>query len=124
MTLNDRIQLAETLDADVFISSHHNSLGENVDSNDVSGIEVYYYNSQSEPFAQAIGENLSQDTGRKLRWAQWSWYRVTMMTARPAVLIESGYICNPSEYEEIANEQAMYRYANAVADAVLAYFGD
>ncbi len=124
MTLNDRIQLAETLDADVFISSHHNSLGENVDSNDVSGIEVYYYNSQSESFAQAIGENLSQDTGRKLRWAQWSWYRVTMMTARPAVLIESGYICNPSEYEEIANEQAMYRYANAVADAVLAYFGD
>ncbi len=122
MTLNDRMELAESLDADLFISCHHNSLSETVDSNDVSGIEVYYYNQQSETFAQDLGASLSEDTGRRLRFAQWSWYRVTMMTARPAVLIESAYLCSPIDYEDVASDYSMHLYANAVADAVLRLF--
>ena len=122
MTLNERVGLAEQFDADMFISSHHNSLSETVDSNDVSGIEVYYYNDQSELLAEKIGWSLAEDTGRKLRFTEQSWYRVTMMTGCPAVLVESGYICNPTEYEEIADEYAMFKYGNAVADAVLQYF--
>ena len=122
MTLNERVELAEQFDADMFISSHHNSLSETVDSNEVSGIEVYYYNDQSELLAEKIGWSLAEDTGRKLRFTEQSWYRVTMMTGCPAVLVESGYICNPTEYEEIADEYAMFKYGNAVADAVLQYF--
>ena len=72
--------------------------------------------------AQDLGASLSEDTGRRLRFAQWSWYRVTMMTARPAVLLESAYLCSPIDYEDVASDYSMHLYANAVADAVLRLF--
>ncbi len=114
--------MAEQVDADMFISSHHNSLSEQVDSNKVEGIEVYYYNGQSQVFAENIGANLASVTGRKLRFVNWSWYRVTMLTSCPAVLVESGYICSPAEFDRIASDFGMFQYANGVADAVLQYF--
>ena len=122
MTLNDRMALAQAHDADVFISCHHNSLSETVDSNQAAGIEVYYYNQQSASFAENIGSQLAKITGRKLRFTEQSWYRVTMMTSCPAVLVESGFLCNPAEYEAVSNEFAMYQYANAVTDAILQLF--
>lgn len=122
MTLNDRMALAQAHDADVFISCHHNSLSETVDSNQAAGIEVYYYNQQSASFAENIGSQLTKITGRKLRFTEQSWYRVTMMTSCPAVLVESGFLCNPAEYEAVSNEFAMYQYANAVTDAILQLF--
>lgn len=120
-SLDQRLALSQKYDADLFISSHHNSLSETVDSNGVTGVEIYYWNDWSGGFAQNIGENLSAQTGRKLRAVTQSWYRVTMMYACPAVLVESGFVSNPAEYGNLANEYAMYRYANAVTDAVLQY---
>lgn len=122
MTLNDRMALAQAHNADVFISCHHNSLSETVDSNTAAGIEIYYYNQQSESFAENIGSQLEKITGRTLRFTEQSWYRVTMMTACPSVLVESGFLCNPAEYEQISDDFAMYQYANAVSDAVLQLF--
>ncbi len=122
MTLNDRMALAQTQDADVFISCHHNALSETGDGNNAAGIEVFYYNDQSKDFADQIGFGLSELTGRKLRFTEQSWYRVTMMTSCPSVLVESGFLCNPLEYEEIAGDFAMHQYANAVADAVIKLF--
>lgn len=122
MTLNDRMALAQAQDADVFLSCHHNSLSETIDSNTAAGIELFYYNNQSASFAENIGKQLSEITGRKLRFAEQSWYRVTMMTACPSVLVESGFLCNPNEYEKMSNDFAMYQYANAVTDAIFQLF--
>lgn len=122
MSMNDRMAFAEEKDADLFISCHHNSIGTSTDANTVSGIEVYYYNSQSQRLAEQVGASLSEDTGRTLRFTQQSWYRVTMNTLYPAILLESGFLTNPVEYENIASEYGMHLYANAVADGVLHYF--
>lgn len=122
MTLNERMELSQQYDADLFISCHHNSLGETADSVDVSGIEVYYWNDQSRRFAQLAGQSLSEDTGRRLRSVEQSYYRVTMMTSCPSILLESGFITNPTEYQEICDEFSMFRYGNAVADAIVQYF--
>lgn len=119
--MDTRLQQAQQLDADLFISSHHNSLSEATDATNVSGVEVYYWNDASGEFAQNIAKNLSQETGRPLRSVTQSWYRVTMMYACPAVLVESGFINSPKEYEALSNEFAMYQYANALTDAVLQY---
>ncbi len=120
-TLNNRLALCQQLDADLFISSHHNSISETVDANQVTGIEVYYWNDWSADFARNIGENLSAQTGRKVRDITQSWYRVTMTYACPSVLVESGFLSNPTEYESLCNEYAMFRYGIAVTDAVLQY---
>ena len=52
--------MAEQVDADMFISSHHNSLSEQVDSNKVEGIEVYYYNGQCARIGSAMS-GIKQD---------------------------------------------------------------
>lgn len=120
-TLNDRMEFSEKHDADFFISNHHNSLGLTSDANTAAGIEVYYYNDQSAAFAESIGENLAVSTGRKLRFVNQSWYRVTMMTDCPSVLVESGFLCNPKEYEAIASDRSLLKYGSSVADAVMEY---
>ena len=56
-------------DADLFISCHHNSLGVTADSVGVSGIEVYYWNDQSQRLAELAGQSLAEDSGRGCaRW--------------------------------------------------------
>ncbi|MCI8649549.1 MAG: family 10 glycosylhydrolase [Anaerotruncus sp.] len=122
LSLNGRLQLAQEYDADLFLSCHHNSLSESADANTVSGVEAYYYTDASKRLADLASANLAGDTGRDLRFTEQSWYRVTMMTACPAILLESGYLCNPVEYEQLASEYSMYLYGNAVADAVVEYF--
>lgn len=122
VSLNERLEFAQKMDADVFISSHHNSVAETSDGGKPTGIEVYYWNDSSAAFAEQIGNNLAAQNERNMRGAEQSFYRVTMMTACPAVLVESGFISNPLEYEQIATPYAMMRYGNAVADAVLQYF--
>ena len=44
-----------------------------------------------------------------------------MTYACPSVLVESGFLSNPTEYESLCNEYAMFRYGIAVTDAVLQY---
>lgn len=122
MTLNDRMAFTEKYDADVFISMHHNSLVESTNATDIGGIEVYYYNDQSGPFAQDIGDLLCAQTGRALRFTEQTYYRVTMLYSCPAVLVESGYITSPSEYENLADPNSMTAYAYAITDAVLKLF--
>ena len=122
MTLNERMELSQQFDADLFISCHHNSLGVTADSVGVSGIEVYYWNDQSQRLAELAGQSLAEDSGRRLRSVERSYYRVTMMTACPSILLESGFITNPAEYQQICDAFAMYRYGSAVADAVVQYF--
>lgn len=122
MTLDERMALTDAYDADIFISCHHNSSNENNDTNEVNGIEVYYYNDQSAPFAEDIGNFLSAVTGRTLRFTEQTYFRVTMTPACPAVLIESGYVVSPSEYEKLATVYDQLSYGYAVADAVVEIF--
>lgn len=118
--INDRMQ--GTVDADLFISLHCNSISYDRDTNKAGGTEVYYYEDQSQRLAQILAANVADYTGRTNRGAKFSAFRVTLNTYAPAVLVEMGFLTNPAEYDSMTSRSGIFRTANAVGDGVLAVF--
>lgn len=118
-SLDDRLADSEKLNADMFISIHHNSIGENKDANTIKGVEVYYHTAMSKKLAQNLMTSVS-GIGRQNRFVSQSYYRVTLSPYAPAVLLELGYMSNPLEYERAANSSQMDKVAKAIAGGITA----
>ena len=69
--------------------------------------------------AQALVRNVTQATSRPDRGAQWGYYYVTRSTVCPAVLLEAGFMVNPSEYENVTSEPQLWAAGDAIARSVL-----
>lgn len=119
VTMNDRMTDTRKADADFFISLHSNSAGYEVNGNNTSGTEVYYYFNTSRRFAALAAQNVAQYTGRQARGAKFSNYRVTLNTFCPSVLVEMGFVTNPSEYDDMTSREGVFELANAIGDSVV-----
>lgn len=118
-SLDDRLADSERLKADMFISLHHNSIGENKDANKINGVEVYYHTPLSKKLAQSLMTSVTA-LGRSNRFVSQSYYRVTLSPYAPAVLLELGYMSNPLEYERAATLSQMDKVAVAIANGITA----
>lgn len=118
ISLDDRLKMIEEVNADLFISLHHNSLGENVDANKVKGMELYYHDPLSKSFADSMMAGLAVDLNRNNRGVIQSYYRVTLMPYAPSILVELGFLCNPKEYENAADRGQIDKVAKAIASGV------
>ncbi len=105
---------------DFFIAVHHNSMAMTVDSTATTGTECYYFYDTGAPLAQTLVETVTGATGRAARGAKWGYYYVTRNTLCPAVLLEVGFVVNPTEYEELAAERTLWATGDAIARSVLA----
>ena len=99
LTLTERAEFANEVEADLFISIHQNSY---IDDSTVSGIEVYYNEStkteSDEVLAQFIQTELVETTGARDRGIRaYDELVVTRKTEMPACLVELGYMTNKSE---------------------------
>ena len=119
LSLDERMECIEDDDADIFLSVHHNSIGENIDSSKVSGMEMYYHTVFSEELAKAVMLSLETNTGRKNRRVSREDYRVTLMPYAPSILMELGFMSNPEEYEKTADPAQIELVAASVANGVL-----
>lgn len=117
-SLDDRLRAQEATGADVFVSIHHNSIGENVDANKISGVEVYYHTALSKKLANSMMTAVTTNANRKPRFVQQSYYRVTLSPYSPSILLELGYMSNPLEYERAANNAQIDKAAEAIAEGI------
>mgnify|MGYP001229642571 CR=1 FL=1 len=118
-----RMDPAEDLKTDIYISFHSNSVAESADSNLYYGTEVYYYTGSSARLARLLAENISDATGRDNEGAHQSYYRVTRMDFAPSVLVECGYVSNPRELEELVDPLMIEKTATAVVRSVMTVLG-
>lgn len=98
--LNDRCKIANTSDADLFISLHRNSS----ESLNARGAEVWVHSSKP-PIDIALAENILDNLmgipNQKSRGIEYGYrgdssddYRVNKLTTMPSCLIETGFISN------------------------------
>lgn len=120
-TMNERMERARAAWADFYISLHGNGAGYSNDLIAANGLEVYYFEPIAQRLAQMLSANISANTGRKNRGAQYSNYRVTMLSFAPAVLVELGFLPNPQDFDSMCSPEGIYRTATSITDTLISF---
>ena len=124
LSLLERAEFANEVGADLFVSLHQNSYGED---NSVNGIEVYYNNSEksieSEQIAQLIQAGLITETGAKDRGIRaYNGLVVTRETTMPSCLVEMGYMSNPIELSLMNSDSYQDKMVTGIVNGINQFF--
>ncbi len=117
LTLEDRVQTANSRNADIFVSIHINA---SVKS-EIKGIETHYYSDKGYDVAKIIHKELMNDVEATDRGLFKSKFYVINHTEAPAVLLELGFISNDSERNALASDERQSNSAKAIADGIIKY---
>ena len=115
LDLEPRVQIAENARASAFVSVHVNSLS--ASASQVNGVETYHAPGASlgKSLAEFVHEQIIASTGATDRGVKSARFHVIAKTSMPAILVETGFITNPSESAKLVNSAYQERLAEAIA---------
>ncbi len=116
--LAPRVQLAERVNADFFVSLHANAIS--MSRPEVNGIETYYY-STGLGLAQTLHRSILQGTGANDRGVKRARFYVLRHTSMPAVLLEVGFVTGRQDAARLSSSSYRTRLAEAIARGILQY---
>nr|WP_279611386.1 N-acetylmuramoyl-L-alanine amidase [Thermostichus vulcanus] len=117
--LQPRVDIAVQANATLLVSIHANAL----DRSSVHGIETYYLRPDSAELAATLHRSLVRATGaadRGVRRARFFMVRETP-TGMPSVLLELGYLTNPTEGRKLSTAEYQAILSRAIADGIEAF---
>ncbi len=117
-SLAQRVQMASEEDPHLFISVHCNSAAYNATA---KGTEAYYFNYWSSGLAQFVSANVSNALGTTNRGQKHGYYAVTRSMQYPAILLETGFMSNQTEYHKLVNDSYQSNIATAIANGIGQY---
>lgn len=118
VSLEDRTIFTEDIFPAVFVSVHVNSC--NAES--PKGIETHYYHDNSIELADCVHKKLmSKITNTNDRGLFKSRFYVINHTTVPAILVEIGFISNPSERAELITPRRQQLTAEGIAEGIIEY---
>ena len=123
MSLEDRVELAEDREGDLYISIHQNACEERESS--VSGIESWVYGGGqgSRRLAQLVHRGALEKTGAKDREIRESdELYVIREVSVPSCLIETAFLSNRKEREKITDPAYQEKLAAGIAQGIQYYF--
>lgn len=135
VSLSQRAQEANRLEADIFVSIHFNAF-----QGTAQGIETYLYNqagntnnphansadriNNSRALANNIHSNVLRHSGAVDRNVRTANFHVIRETHMPAVLLELGYMDHPAERARVVQASYQQRLAQGVVDGIDAYYNN
>ena len=121
-TLDDRSMLSHTLHPDLFLAQHHNSMSLDRDVSGCSGVSAYYFTLPGKQLADCLLGPVTEAAARPDGGSHWNYFYVNRMTYTPSVLLEYGFVINPTEYEACADSTVILREGDATARGILEFF--
>ncbi len=118
VSLQGRVDLADRANADVFVSIHANSAGS--ERPDVSGLEVYYYDSGLN-LARIVQKSILQSVNIRDRGVRRARFYVLRKSSMPSILVETGYMTGREDIAKLRNPQYQNQMAEAIARGILQY---
>ena len=112
--LGTRVAIANSYSNAIFVSIHFNS----AKRTGAGGIETYFYNRESLPLASAIHYYVAGGAPSSNRNVRRRGYYVLRKTAIPAVLVECGFLTNPTEAAYAQNASYRQKLAEEIAAGV------
>ncbi|MGF1600659.1 MAG: N-acetylmuramoyl-L-alanine amidase [Thermosynechococcaceae cyanobacterium] len=122
VSLGDRTQMIQTQDPNIALSIHYNALPDSGDALNTAGIGTFWYNAQAHDLSQFLYEYLVTKLNRPRYGVFWNNLALARPTAAPSVLLELGFMTNPTEFEWVNDPQAQRQLATTLADGITAWF--
>lgn len=113
VSLDDR-----NIKGDAFISIHNDAL----DSSNANGVTVYWFKDKQESLAQTLNSAIQKKALLTNRGSRQQNYQVLRQTDIPAVLLELGYISNPTDVSMINDQLHRQVVEQAIVDGLKQYF--
>ncbi len=114
VTLGTRVAIANSYSNAIFVSIHFNS----AKRSGAGGIETYFYSRESLPLASAIHYFVAGGAPSSNRNVRRRGYYVLRKTAVPAVLVECGFLTNPTEAAYAQTASYRQKLAEEIATGV------
>ncbi|MBP2440333.1 N-acetylmuramoyl-L-alanine amidase [Paenibacillus sp. PvR052] len=114
IALSDRVAQAQQFEADLFISFHANS----INKSNIRGTETFYWTEQSSDFAALMHRHVLEATGFPDRKVKQERFFVIRNTTMPAVLLEIGFLSNPTDEAEMHKDAFQNRVAASIVAAI------
>lgn len=118
VSLQDRVKISEEADPEVFVSIHVNSSN----SDSPSGLETHYYKDNSLDLAKNVHASMLNHINSNNRGLFKSKFYVINHTTAPAILVEIGFISNPSERAQLVTDSRKQETAKAIVEGINDYF--
>jgi len=118
----DRVDVINKTEPTIAISVHYNALPDSGDAVNTAGIGAFWYHAQSHDLAVFLHHYLVDDLQRPDYGIFWNNLALTRPTVAPAVLMELGFMINPTEFEWVTDPKAQKQLAVSMADAIAAWF--
>ncbi len=113
--LGTRVAIANSYPNAIFVCVHFNSARRS----GANGIETYFYSTESAPLAGSIHSALVSAAPSENRGVRRRGYFVLRKTTVPAVLLECGFLTNPTEAQYAQTNAYRQRLAQEIARGIL-----
>lgn len=114
ISLGQRVSIANSQRNATFVSIHFNSASRS----GANGIETYYYRGDAAALATRIHRNVVSISPSENRGIRRRGYYVLRRTNLPAVLVECGFLTNPTEGSYAQNASYRQRLAEQIARGI------
>jgi N-acetylmuramoyl-L-alanine amidase len=126
VSLPKRVEIASQAHGNIFVSVHFNSSR----SSEAEGIEVFFFDGKenktrtgaSKKLADSVLSKLIRRTRANSRGVKKGNFYVIRETSMPAILVEGGFISNPTERVLLKSRDYQEKIARGIADGIDAYF--
>ena len=117
--LNARVNLANEVQADIFISIHNDFFTRQ----STSGSSVFHYGDPtSEKLAKCVLECLVDKLGSKNRGSHFASLYVLRYTKMPAIAVETAFISNPEEEMLLSSTEGRQNAAESIFEGIVKFF--
>src|SRR5437762_2369167 len=113
--LGTRVAIANAYPNAIFVCIHFNSASRS----GASGIETYFYSTESAPLAASIHSAVVGGAPSENRGVRRRGYFVLRKTTVPAVLVECGFLTNPTEAQYAESNTYRQKLAQEIARGIL-----
>lgn len=122
LSLPKRVAMIDKLEPAIALSLHYNALPDGGDAINTKGLAAFWYHPQAHSLAVFLHNYLVNKLGRPDYGVYWNNLALTRPATAPSVLLELGFMINPTEFEWIVNPQAQKELAMAIAEGVTLWF--
>lgn len=122
ISLEERLKMSKAAKPDLFISIHANSMESNIDISKVAGFSIFYRDAHSLKIAKEIHDSVVEGLGRDDKGIHKQKFYVFRGTWSPSILIESGFVPNPYEFQWLVDEDEQNILVKNFARAILDYY--